>query len=327
MTKLRNIRRGWGWLKRNSLAFGTWTKISIKQLFVDMTITNAMRARYAERLNASGSQRNISTVISLTVPVRHLGVKSNYLERYLRELISKTTDLSRIEVLVKVDSNDDLRWFCKILDKYSPVIPLRFFVTMQEEGYASTNKFHHFLIKNRNPNSKIWILQSADTEILIEGWDEKLLNKTSSRDSKYFICTDATLDESISIKGPNPVSPQPVYWVRGTLFPIASTAVLDVLERECEGLNDWTMVGKTFNIDGFFGDMLRHLHCIHGIDLHVQVPVLFQEYKPEGWHGNPRREALRTRSLLDFFSESTQNIHKRFAAAIARKVQQESASQ
>lgn len=321
MTIPSTIRRTWSWLRRNVDTARVRALIKIKHLCIDFSISDAMRSRYVERLNASGILRETwAPIISLTVPVRHLGVKRNYFERYLQELITKTVDPSRLELLVKVDLDDDLRWYCKIFDKYGAKLCLRFFVSAQEQGYASTNWFHHFLIHNRHPASQIWVLQSADTEILVDSWDDILLNTIASHRTPYFICTDATLEESISIKGPNPVSPQPVYWVRGTLFPIASTALLDVLEEESREHKGWAMVGKTFNIDGFFGDMLRHLYEIHDIDAHIQIPMLFKEYKPEGWHGNPRREGLRTKSLLDFFSEETQGIHKKFAAKIARRI-------
>jgi hypothetical protein len=255
-------------------------------------------------------------LITLALPVRHLGVTRNYFERYLRELIEKTHDLSRIEIVIKVDTDDDLPWFCKMLDRYGTKVRLRIFVTPRSNSYKGLHHYYQFLINKRHSKSQIWILQSADAEILVDQWDEILLKELATCEKKYFICTDANFEESISVKGPYPLVPEPVYWIRGTLFPIISCSLLDVLMAESRRHNGWT----SLNIPGFLGDIIRHCHSIHGLNLHCQSSRLFREYWSESWDDNPAREPLRTKTLLDFFSDSTQAIHLSFASEINRCV-------
>ena len=65
---------------------------------------------------------------------------------------------------------------------------------------------------------------------------------------------------------------------------------------------------------------MRHLYQQHRLNIHIQVPEFFKEYNPVGWKGVKSREDLRTRTLLELFSFSTQAVHKYLAYILAKKI-------
>lgn len=293
---------------------------AVQYKYYHVTTNSKKSAAYQEILKFDPRDSGSNISLTLTVPVRYFHVKNIYFERYLETLVCKSYDLSSIELLIWVDEDDNLKWFSDLKTKYAGSLRMIFFIGPQRGGYQSTNYFHAELIKNRSLSSKIWVMQAADCSIEISNWDKILLETVSQAGKDYFICTDASLEESISIKGPNPILPRPVYWIRGVLWPIVSMKLLDDLLTVVPQDSEWTILGKSFNMDGYFGDLLRHLYQQHDLNIHIQVPEFFKEYNPVGWKGVKSRESLRTRTLLELFSFSTQAVHRYLAHTIAQKI-------
>ena len=293
---------------------------AVQYKYYHLTTSPKKSASYQDILKFDSRDSGSHISLTLTLPVRYFHVKNIYFERYLETLLDKSYDLSSIELLVWVDEDDNLKWFSDLKVKYAGILRMIFFIGPQRGGYQSTNYFHAELIKNKSCDSRIWVMQASDCSIEISNWDKILLEIVARSAKNYFICTDASLEESISIKGPNPIVPKPVYWIRGALWPIVSTNLLDDLLSAVPPDREWTILGKSFNMDGYFGDLLRHLYQQHRLNIHIQVPEFFKEYNPVGWKGVKSREDLRTRTLLELFSFSTQAVHKYLAYILAKKI-------
>lgn len=257
--------------------------------------------------------------ITITLPVRHLGHRANYIEEYLESFVKMTHNPERVEMLIRVDEDDDPRFFCDIKRRYRDRINMHFARGPRLDGYASLHRYYASLIPLHSSSSSIWVLQSADALLVLPGWDSVLLVALKGRYRDYFVATDCPFEEAVSIKGPFPVEPTPVYWIRGALFPVIGFGVLRCAEEVARKHLNWTCLGNTTNVDGFAGDLIRRLWQRHGINMHVEIPQFAVENKPTGWYGVKGRHELRTRNLLTFFEERTQAVRGEMVDLIAKE--------
>ena len=261
-------------------------------------------------------------LITLTLASRHLGHKYNRLDGFLRSFLEMTEDLQQVEILIKIDKDDDLIFFHKIKRKYQAKLNLFFLLSDRGKGYGEVFRYHVSLLPWRSPSSRIWVLQSDDALFVLPKWDNRLLTALADYPHDHFICTDCPFEEAISIIGPNPKTPVPVYWVRGDLFPVVGSGILRCTEKIAQKHAGWTSLGNGFNIDGFAGDLLRRLWQRHRLKLHIQLPTISKEYAARGWVGVKGREELRTKTLLKFFSKEDQMVRDEMVDEIAKCVKE-----
>lgn len=255
--------------------------------------------------------------ITLTLPARRFGHKASYIDEFLESFVRTTERPDRVEMLIKIDEDDDFLFFHALKTRYEKQINICFFLSERKAGYASLNDYYASLVSEHSASSRIWMLQSSDGLFKLPQWDTCILAAAEGFTHDYFVITDCSFDEAISIKGPYPVKPEPVYWVRGALFPIMGFGILCCTAAIASRYPGWTSLGNTTNVDGFAGDILRRLWQRHGINVHAEVPLFSVENKPRGWEGVKDREQLRTRNLLAFFYEENQRIRDEMVDLIA----------
>ncbi len=254
--------------------------------------------------------------ITVTFGSRQFGNRDNLLTKFFTTFLAMTENAYHFEFLIKVDFDDDLFFFYKTKKRFEKRINLRFFPSERGRGYADMHIWHSTLIKNRNPASRALLILSEDAEFTYKHWDRKLLECMDSIPHNYFIGTPCTLEQAITIMGPNPTIPEPVYWVRGDDYPILSFKLLEATERVARKYSGWTCLGNLFNVDGFPGDILRSLWLRHKINCHMQIPLFFQRRGVFCWSENPKRAQVRSETLLQFFKKEHQAVRDEMADAI-----------
>ncbi len=158
--------------------------------------------------------------MTITMCSRIFGNSDHNLSLFLDSFIEFTHYPDRVEILIKVDDDDDLPFFYDIKRRYSARVNLRIFPGARGIGYAGMHLWHHNLIKNRNPNAKLDFILTDDAAFEFKHWDDQLVSLLERREDTYFIGTACSLDEAITFVGPNPVTPVPVYWIHGDDYPI-----------------------------------------------------------------------------------------------------------
>lgn len=273
-----------------------------------------------EELMRDHTQQSPGCLITMTLGSRQLGHRDNRLEEFLQSFLRMTEQPERVEILLKVDDDDDLLYFRSIKRRYHSTIDLRFLVSARGRGYADGHLFHEALLQLRNPGSRFCILQSEDAEFTLPGWDSMLLSHIPQDEHHCFIGTDCSFEEAIAILGPFPVEPVPVYWVRGSLFPVIGFGLLNCTRAVARKYPGWTCLGNSMAAHMFVGDVLRRLWERHQLKLHVQTPLFVRERGVIGWYGNPERHDLRTEVNTHFFLAEHQRIRDEMADAIAQFV-------
>lgn len=271
-------------------------------------------------LMEKGGRPRPECLITITFGSRQFGNRDNRMVDFLNSVVATTEDTRRVEILLKIDEDDDLLFFRNIQRTYQSKLVLRFLVNERGRGYADMHKYHTSLLKLRSPSSRMLYILTEDAVLTVPRWDTQLLELTAHRADNFFIATPATFAETISIMGPNPVKPVPVYWVRGDDFPIIGMRLLDCTARVVAMHPGWTCLGNLFNVDGFSGDILRRLWELHRMNLHIPVPQFAQRTGVYNWAASPERNSLRTETLLDFFKEPNQKIRDEMVEAIALAV-------
>lgn len=272
--------------------------------------------RLRQELMEGGEKNRPECQITITFGSRQFGNRDNCLLNFLDSAVRTIENSKRVEILLKIDEDDDLLFFRHVQRMYQSKLILRFLVSERGRGYADMHKYHAALLKLRSPTSRMLYILTEDAVFTVPNWDSQLLEVASQMENDFFIATPATLEETISLMGPNPVEPEPVYWVRGDDFPIISMRLLRSTENVANRYPGWTCLGNTFNVDGFSGDILRRLWELHRVNIHIRVPLFAQRTGVYNWAASPKRNHLRTETLLEFLREPNQKIRDEMVMAI-----------
>jgi hypothetical protein len=263
-------------------------------------------------------EKTASEAILITIPVRKLGNRNCYFDKFLEEFITFTEFPKTVLLYVAIDQDDDLFFFKKLKTKYQRLINIRFFIGPKNSGYQGTLGLHLDMLQKRPDNFAVWILGSSDMKPVMQHWDSKLLRCINQNDQPAFI-GGGPIERLNKIHGPNPAGPKPIYWVGTDDYPIVSKPMIDYLDSltDTRGEETFSVLGDTWHIDGHFGEILRHLSQLGRPDFFISIPHIFEERFPGGWNGNPNREAVRNKVLSEFFEPNKQKIYRELAKNIS----------
>jgi len=247
-------------------------------------------------------------LLTISFGSRQLGNRDNLLEQFCRSFLQMTADPKRVEIILKIDEDDDLIFFYDIKNWYKGKINLRFIVSPRGRGYADMHIWHANAFKWRSPSSLALFILTEDAEFCYKNWDTKLISMIKARPHHLFIGAPCPLEEAMRMVGPNPVKPVPVYWLVGAEFPIIGMDLLKCTQRVADRYPGWTCYGNLLLIDSFSGDMLRGLWNRHKTNLNMEVPFFVRRKGVFSWTDSQERSSVRNNTLLEFFKEENQKI-------------------
>ncbi len=255
------------------------------------------------------SQKSVSgCLLTISFGSRQLDNRDNLLDRFCQSFLAMTENPKLIEIIIKIDDDDDLLFYDQIKKKYQGKIHLRFIVSPRGRGYADMHIWHANAFKASSPSSLALFILTEDSEFCYEAWDTKLISMIKAHPDNYFIAAPNTLTRVIKKEGPNPAKPVPVYWLIGVEFPIIGREVLKCTQRAAEHYPDCTCWGNLLLIDSFSGDILKGLWERYRINLLIEVPDFALRKGVFSWTDCPRRSNLRNTALLEFFKPEHQKI-------------------
>ena len=279
------------------------------------------REKLAELLRSKNYSKEVA--ITLTLCSRKLGNRDHALAKLFESLVRNTSDLSRIEVLIACDDDDDLHYFYKM--KIQHPVQCRFFVAPRGLGYGQFHTAHEALIKNRDLNSQYNVIVTDDAVFSLGSWDEeiyKLIKRQILKERREFqILMPSTLKYATTIISQKS-GDREVSWTAGADFPITSFALLDSIAEFVSQWDEWTCFGNTFNIDSFFGDILRQLSKRNAEELFTQIPEIITRggitsYTDPRWPIQKGRAALRQQTLIKYMEDINLERRKRIGEHLA----------
>ena len=257
------------------------------------------------------------SIVTVTFGSRMLGNSDNKLTLFLDSFLEFTHRPDRVEILIKVDDDDDLPFFYQIKRSYSDRVNLRFFPSDRGRGYEDMHIWHHTLIKHRNPSAKLHFILTDDAVFEFKNWDDKLVSLLERRVGTYFIGTACSLKEATTFHGPNPITPVPVYWIRGDDYPIYGFDLLNSAAKVAASFPGWTEFGNLQLVDQYAGALLHTAWKKFGISLHEQID-LYAARKGGNfcWSESPTRSEIRTRTLTKFFDAESERQREKVVLGI-----------
>jgi hypothetical protein len=261
-------------------------------------------------------------IFVFTFGSRKVDNRDNILDKVFASFLENTNNINLFEFRIKVDNNDNLRYFENLKKKYSK-IQLSFHATPRGNGYADMHLWHDQLFEKRSNSVKYHIIITDDAFFSVKNWDVDLLERIELKErvTDYWIGMPNILEDAIKVMGPNPVTPTPVFWIAGTDFPILSASLMYKIKEFTKMLpdNSWTPYGNLFNIDSYFGDILKNMSVDKAKICHLEVGNYFKRVGVTSWNGyiwpgESYKGKLRTETLSIFFNSSNQEIRRRLSS-------------
>ena len=284
----------------------------LKNFYYQLTILHSNKKATEPNINFTDS------IFVFTFGSRLLGNRDNILDKVFESFQDKTNNVKMFEFRIKVDIDDNLKYFSRLKKKY-PKIQMTFHATPRGNGYADMHLWHNQLFEKRSNSVKYHIIITDDALFSVKNWDSDLIKKIEIKENEtmYWIGMPNKLEDAIKVIGPNPVTPTPVYWIAGTDFPILSVALMHKIKEFTKELPDknWTPYGNLFNIDSYFGDILKNMSIDKAKICHLEVGNYFKRTGVTSWNsyiwpGESHKGKLRTKTLSEFFDSSSQDTRK-----------------
>lgn len=275
--------------------------MKIKNFFKKPTSPKRERRKALEKeilksLKQNGTQEvkfnnefKTNATISFVASFRYRGNENEHNPRFFFEsLIENASNLETIEILIAIDSDDNLQYFKAIENIYQPIIKnLKFFVSPKRFGYQGLHFYDKFLYQFLSTNSRMISDFSDDCQIVLKNFDDYLMKIDNSiEDNIYFIVTgNLNIEKYIGECEGNIAK---TIWKCQAIgpscyFPIVSRKVLEVGTKALELLDDekqkdWAPLTNAWSYDVYIDVILNffpfksknRVFNLHMIDIMTQ---------------------------------------------------------
>ena len=254
--------------------------------------------------------------LTFTVASRRFGNRDSNMRRLLDSLLNTAKNPRLLEVLAKVDEDDDLLHFLAIKRQFSKKIRLRIFVTPRLRGYADAHIFAEDLIQEAAPSAKVWMVLTDDGVFVRNHWDEILNSAIDSFGGDYYVGGELPFERITAIDGPNPKEPVPIYWYGSNPYHFASMKLLNLLEEITRQFPGWTRYGSGFCFDTYFSAIAATVWEEYGVQIYVQADRLVNRTGVFSFTFSEHRNRVRSEALIDLMSPE----HRDKRVIIARAI-------
>ena len=255
---------------------------------------------------------NDKVLITITFGSRKFNNPDNNLLNFLNSFLQNTKNIKLIEILIKIDEDDDFLFFYKLKCIFSKSINLRFFITPRGYGYEDMHIWHHQLLSHKSISTKYNYILTDDAFFEILFWDIELFEMIKNRRNSISIFTSCTLEAAITMHGPNPIKPIPIYWIGGDDYPIYGIDLLNTIKKITDNIDGWNEFGNTQLLDQYAGSILKILYDKYNLSIHTEISLFASRRGGQiCWSNNFKRNEIRSRTLLkhqSFESNEIRNI-------------------
>ncbi len=254
-----------------------------------------------------------------TVMVRRFGNRDSNLAALVDTIFKYSSNLSRIEVIVKIDDDDDLLYFLRQKRRVGNAFRFRIFVTPRGAGYRDGHVFHDELVRRASSKAPMWIVLTDDSRVVARDWDQEILRAHQDTFSSFTVVGDRDL-ERILPPDACPAEPEndvPAhFWAND--YPAASTALLAAIRDWPERPSQWTCFGDTFSFDAFFSAIVSHAVREQNLDIYRQTKPLVRRGGANIYYDDKTRSVTRTRAIQHMMSDGSVTRRSELLSYLAR---------
>lgn len=280
-------------------------------------IANTTKLEYSNKIFSN--QTDGGARISLVLGSRMRGNANSNLASFINSIVKTAADPSNIEVLISVDSDDDINKLVNIL-KSITAVSIKAYSNARGRGYYDLNIKYEALLNYLAPTSKILIVCSDDCYFSQPKWDETMLQKLAETPDEIAFF-NLFLERDIYLGDYNLFT----WWLfqRGpsTLFPSVSRKLLDIIHQHFLQDAEWSAFGHSIMMDSFF-EMLRwHVWNESGENRFITIPnQIVRQIDNTTIAANTKKLALRFRDGLMLYSASLSSTYQDRLKAAAIKI-------
>jgi hypothetical protein len=306
------------WHQRETRRYGVMVEKSIRH-FQQLSATKRsqiMKDLTSYSLPAQGVK------ITLIGASRRLNNPNNRLDGFLSTVLNNTAVLSSIEVLVRIDSDDDLLYFHEVWKEFGSKVRIRFVVDDTVRGYENLFKLVSELLEFLADSSAVVFGFADDCLIIRKDWDLSFIQVIDSYpDNIFFINT--LRDFTIPYE-----NKQLFFWLMWhhgppSLFSAVGRRVLEITKAIAKKYPGWTAYGNSVMCDSFFEALQLYIWELTGLRRAPVIPdtiiaqkdIAISPHK-EGGLFSASPVAIRSNRL--FLKDQTQNIIAEMAAEIVK---------
>ena len=264
-------------------------------------------------------------LISILIVSRKSGNPCNKLRSFLDSLLVKTSNLRNVEVLVRIDNDDDLYYYLNIKREFSAKISLSFVVGDRERGYRDLHKLAHHLISFLAEGSKAVLACSDDSLLCRQNWDVLVKEVIGSYpDNIFFI--NPSRGRTWELPYENLELFFHLLWEKGppALFSIIGRSVIEIITEAVEGIDSWTCFGNSVLADSFFETLQMYLWTItkvkRGVNLQGIVDLQPELILPDHKQGKRWSHPIAVEAYKEFITLETQEVIRSIAGKIAERL-------
>jgi hypothetical protein len=249
---------------------------------------------------------------------------NNRLSAFLNSLCKKTFDLTQIEMILRIDNDDELEYYKYIYQSFGQKICIKFVLGDRKTGYKGIHHFVNETLDYLAPSSKIIFGITDDCYIKNQGWDKIFFEAIKNNpDNMFFINTK----RDFYLKYESRYLFFLELWRHGpaAYFPAISRRIIDILKETSLHYPGWTAFGNSMLCDSFFETLQFYLWEMTGQRRVVMAPTTI-DAQPDISIADHKEGALFTQSPVfikayeEFLTYPIQKIIEQMSKAIAAHI-------
>lgn len=292
----------------------------------DASRHQALQRQPAERraaLAAALGEGIVSTPeISAFCLSRRLGNRDSNLPRMLESLLATAERPERLEILVKIDLDDDLDYYMRIKRHYADRLALRIFATERRRGPADMHIFYSELLGEVAPSAKIVLGVTDDGIFGRPNWDTELVQAPDEAGSDMFMGGElpfeqvVTLEESLQARN----ATTPIFQYGSNNFWYVSVPLLRLIGEVARNEPGWTPFGRSLCVDTFISSIVATAWDEHALRLYIQRDRFMLRTGIVSFMFDTDRDRIRTAGLLDLMSAEHKEVRRRIVDRIVADI-------
>lgn len=251
-------------------------------------------------------QRNDSAPLTVICLSKYLGNRDHQLDRMLRSLFRTAHDPTRLDVLVRIDLDDDAEHFLRLQQAHPSVR----FIAGGSYGPRAFHRLYQNLFTRIGMSSKVVMSATDDGVFTYRGWDSRLLELDG-----MFLGGELPFDKVTTRTFMTLTSPG-VYAYDANNYWFLSTKLLDKLSCLTDDDPTFTAFGESMAVDSWFSALVATAWEEFGENIYVQLPRIAERKGVVAWHRNPATRELRQKALESLMGEPNRQVRIRLLSEV-----------
>lgn len=259
--------------------------------------------------------------ISLVGASRKVGNPNHRLDRFFDSLCRTATDLDRIEVILRIDRDDDLLHYLDVKQRYGTLFNIRFVHGERKKGYVGLHQLVSETLDHLAPGSKLVFGFADDCVLSRQGWDSEFVRVLDEYpDNIIFINT--LRDYMLPYEDPHLFFW--ILWCGGppSLFTAVGRKALELTAEVARRHHGWTAYGNSVLCDSFLEALQFYLWRITGErrapvvsgTIAARADILIPAHKQGGLFSN---SPVAIEGYKAFLKQDTQAVIEEMAQRLA----------